>query len=521
MPDDARLRVLRNTAVDPLGALAGALDVTGARLFQLLFCAWVAATMLSSAAAHRTFYDWFHTSDISLAKKRGLGAHPTKVYGLFAPPHLTSAQFRAVGAAFTACLLASLLPLAPRPFLFAAFLLSLVYFPQLYAEATTSGHGPILVPSLLLLLSCCPALNLDDSGGAAASSIASRSSTWTLVLIRIYISSGYFSSGLAKLLAGIRFNRFWGRGTTLQHYLFDGMWSRPPQSAFTRATLRALMVRPRLLTLFATGAMCLEMGFAAAPFSAPLALLLGANGFVFHASILWLQGIDFVSFWMPALFAYLVPAGELADSPWTVLAQAERVHESWFFVPAAVYTLLQVFTALTLYDLWLDDILPFSCCPMFMPPRNPFDRLPKWYIMTTAPLNGSTRRVGAMEPLYWSPASSVFHLSADDYDKLPQRVVCFGSTTNMPPEALKYMLPQALDKPYLVFSNFELSAELKVLMRKVVGLLNSRTEADAWDAACVRELLDLHDATMSAFDKCTCKLPSRLPEPSRNGRKCH
>ena len=35
-------------------------------------------------------------------------------------------------------------------------------------------------------------------------------------------------------------------------------------------------------------------------------------------------------------------------------------------------------TAVTLRDFWLDDVLPFSCCPMFMLPRNIYDEWPKW-----------------------------------------------------------------------------------------------------------------------------------------------
>ena len=80
----------------------------------------------------------------------------------------------------------------------------------------------------------------------------------------------------------------------------------------------------------------------------------------------------------------------------------------------------QVLTALTLRDFWLDDALPFSCCPMFMLPRSIYDTLPKWWTMTDAPLNGATRRAGAMEPLYWSPGSPIFELSLEEASLLPQ-----------------------------------------------------------------------------------------------------
>ena len=41
-------------------------------------------------------------------------------------------------------------------------------------------------------------------------------SEWPLQLIRVYLASGYFSSGMCKLLCGARFGRFWGKGTTLR-----------------------------------------------------------------------------------------------------------------------------------------------------------------------------------------------------------------------------------------------------------------------------------------------------------------
>lgn len=151
---------------------------------------------------HFRFYAWFSTSSVHLATKRGLGAHPSKVYGLFTPPTLTLQQLQLTGAAFTACLLLACTPLAPRVFCFLAYVLYFFYFPQLYAEATVSGHGSILIPGVLFLLCCSPSLDRE---------VQSRSE-WPLQLLRIYLASGYFSSGMCKLLCGARFGKFWGKG---------------------------------------------------------------------------------------------------------------------------------------------------------------------------------------------------------------------------------------------------------------------------------------------------------------------
>eukprot|EP00967_Tisochrysis_lutea_P139720 scaffold254183_cov21-Tisochrysis_lutea.AAC.1 len=392
--------------------------------------------MLLHSGRYAAFYRWFHSSGIGLAAKRGLGAHPSRLYGIFTPPILSPLQLRVVGWAFTASLVGACTPLAPRVFLFVAFLLYFFYFTQLYAEATVSGHNSILMPAVLLLLSCAPSLDHE----------VQSSSVWPLQLIRIYLASGYFSSGMAKLLCSFRFGRFWGRGSTLQQYFLEAMFSRPSEYALTRRVQWFLIKRPWLLAPMATGALLFELSFVVAPFFGQIAPLFCVGGIAFHASILWLQGLDFVSLWSASLLAFAFPLG----ARWDELLSLGLEHEFAWFLPAATYTVLQILTAVTLYDLWLDDVLPFSCCPMFMPPRNPFDDLPKWQMMTTAPLNGSVRSAGAMEPLYWSPCSDVFELTEEDILKLPQKVVWFGSTMGMPPEALKFVREDCRSKPFLI-----------------------------------------------------------------------
>ena len=176
----------------------------------------------------------------------------------------------------------------------------------------------------------------------AGAQVQSRSE-WPLVLIRIYIASGYFSSGMCKLLCGLRFNRYWGWGPTLQMYIFDSMWSRPAGPR-VRALQHALLRSPRLLTLLATGAVAFETGFILAPTSDVLCVVFGLNGLLFHLSIGVLQGLDFVTFWAPALLAFLV--GVPSREPWTAIFTGLET-EAGFFLPAVVYVLLQVCAART------------------------------------------------------------------------------------------------------------------------------------------------------------------------------
>jgi len=409
---------------------------------------------------------------------------------------LSAFQLRLVGIGLIGSLLAACTPAAPRVFLFLGFLLSLGYFPQLYAEVTCSGHSTILIPSILFLLSCSPALDL---GLGLGQDVRSKSE-WPLVLIRIYLASGYFASGMCKLLCGARFRRFWGWGPTVQAYIYDGMWSRPAKTKLTYWLQRQLLTSPWLATGLACGSVLFETGFILAPTSDVLCLVFGLNGFAFHAGIFLMQGLDFVTFWSPALLVFLV--GVPSSEPWMATLQG-ATHEAGFFLPATVYTALQLLTALTLRDFWLDDILPFSCCPMFMLPRNPFDEWPKWWTMTTAPLNGSTRTVGAMEPLYWSPASPIFSMPLEEAAKLPQRVCWFGATTHAPAELRKFLRPECLDSPFVFFANFEVSDSLRAKLRAVVAECSSGSSTGeperAWDGRSMAQLLDLQAESLRLF----------------------
>lgn len=198
---------------------------------------------------------------------------------------------------------------------------------------------------------------------------------------RCPLRSGYFASGMSKLYGSFRFGRFWGRGTTIQHYVLESMWSRPSKYPIIRSLQWAVVKRPHLLTPLAVGALIFELSYVVAPFFSQLGPLFCVGGIVFHASIFLLQGLDFVSLWSASLLVFAVPLG----APWYEVLSFGWHSDFLFFVPAVIYTSLQVVTAVTLRDLWLDDVLPFSCCPMFMVPRNHFDGLPKWQLMTTVP----------------------------------------------------------------------------------------------------------------------------------------
>ena len=178
--------------------------------------------------------------------------------------------------------------------------------------------------------------------------------------------------------------------------------------------------------------------------------------------------------------------------------------EKGFFLPALIYTALQVLTAISLRDFWLEDILPFSCCPMFMLPRNPFDEWPKWWTMCDSPISGSNRTVGAMEPLYWSPASPIFELPLEEARKLPQKVLWFGSTQNCPNELRKFVRPECQNLPFVLFANFDVEPKLIEILRAVVTETSSGDPAGepsrAWDRSSMEKILAMQDEGLRLFE---------------------
>ena len=189
------------------------------RQFQIVYCSWLAIAMLFNMRNHCRFYRWFSSSrclpphhgrahahhtradaprpprvvprpprrvvprprssptftptfaarSIPLASKRGLGAHPSKIYGLFTPPTLTLLQLKAAGVAFTACLLLACTPLAPRVFCFLAYVLYFFYFTQARAHpiATSTATSTTSTSTPLPLL-FHPAVRRGDHLGAWA-----------------------------------------------------------------------------------------------------------------------------------------------------------------------------------------------------------------------------------------------------------------------------------------------------------------------------------------------------------------
>ena len=68
-----------------------------------------------------------------------------------------------------------------------------------------------------------------------------------------------------------------------------------------------------------------------------------------------------------------------------------------------------------------------------------------------------------------------------------------------PKEAEGFIKPEYRDLPFLMHSNFEVSAELKERLRAVVNFAQQGRLCDAWDARCMHTLLQMQDECLASF----------------------
>ena len=118
----------------------------------------------------------------------------------------------------------------------------------------------------------------------------------------MYIVSLYLGAAALKLIASVLQRKAWWSAPTLQAYLFGALCSRPGD-AFANGLARYIIQRPPLCVLLAVGGLSLELAAPLALVSAPLSILFGVSMIGFHLGVYILQGINFVSYWAPALLA--------------------------------------------------------------------------------------------------------------------------------------------------------------------------------------------------------------------------
>jgi len=308
-------------------------------------------------------------------------------------------------------------------------------------------------------------------------------------------------------------------------------------------------------------------------------LLWSLMGIGFHAGVFAIQGLDFISFWGTIFLVHFVglqsgggiaithleEVGYHAKSTTiydildfsackaivfgagTAAGGADEAESLLpgqpLFLLALLYSLFQLYTALTLRDIrpGCHEILPLTCCPMFIAPRNIYDsRVPiLWGLVDFV----FERKNGVIEPLLYSPISTVYKISETQMQALPYKFLSVTDCSQIP-DAIRSKIvsddelarfaaalvvanprtkPTAGHAQMLCFANFDISDKLHGLLllifneirgpvslhqpvigdeaaeRARVGEMEAHL-AKAWDSASLHRLWDLQAQCRAEFD---------------------
>ncbi|CAE7719515.1 unnamed protein product [Symbiodinium sp. CCMP2592] len=479
--------------------------VNPARSFQCCYCAFIAVSLCwNHLEGHRSFYRWFSSSKIEPSQRRGLGHAGERIYGLLPAPKLSPLQHDAAFGVFFFSLLGSCLAPSPRLCLGVAFLCWFFYYSQIFCATKAGGHGSTLIPGTLLMMALSP--TIEDTYIWKDSVEA----WWALDFIKLQVAATYCGSGLCKIAGSLYFQQFWGNGTTLQAYTFDAMWSRPG-GEFTWQ-LQAIAVQcPRTLVLAGTLSLLFEVCFPLALTSQELGTAFACAALAFHTGVYFLQGFDFLSQWCPVVLLFALP-----NASWQMTKASLRFGATSLggldlgLSLGFLYTACSMLVSLTMVDVWYGEVPPWSCCPMFLVPRNVFaPKMPRWWSMTGVP---EQREAGFMDPLIYSPANAKHYLPKEDLPKFPYKILQFGCLSQVPKELQKFVRPECLqhEGPMLLFANFPVPKELKDSLERMVHLSLRSSPKDAWDSKKLREIVDLQRLCRLQFER--ADRPSKKPE---------
>mmetsp|Transcript_3695 Transcript_3695/g.10689 ORF Transcript_3695/g.10689 Transcript_3695/m.10689 type:complete len:537 (+) Transcript_3695:100-1710(+) len=461
------------------------------RLFILLWCSTIAVQLMLHHSSAARFYSFFVNAKLDMSERRGLSYTGCKAYGIFPVPKLPEVGLQVVfGLLVGALLLACNTSLAPRFFLFASLGLYFLYFGQLWCESKHGGHGSLLMPSVIMLLTL--------SGGP-------QSTPATLVFIKVFLGLVYFAGAVSKVVIAALFKQRWA-GSTMQAYVFDAMWSRPHRWAVVRKLQRCMLSRWWVCSFLAVTGLAFEFAFLPAILlGGPLMSVLAAGAALgFHFGVDVLQGLDFFPFWCPVFWVFLpdlqavLSGRELgAEDAWSSILARGFEEEPCRWIMSATYVLIQLVVQLRLQDVRENmESLPFTSCPMFAAPRNIFGDELRGGCITDLEL----RSGGHVDFAYnFFPWQSDMPLSEKQLRQMPGRVLMFMSTLHCHELVTNRMNRDALGQELLVASNFEVSDALRETLTELVRKLEAGDPSDWADHERMLEVLDLQQRCHTIF----------------------
>lgn len=371
------------------------------------FQAWCSLQLLGLCTNVRSqlrFYAWWSRSELAEANRRGLSTYGYPWMGLVLIPKLSPKALLCVTGTYATVLVSLVLEvnnsattITRQGACFFALVLACLYHGSLWAEQTSAYHRETLTIVIWMYASVCT----DDKVMA--------------VLMRAHLASVYGASVLQKVVCSL-YNGgiFWAQWSP-HAFLWKAMWSRP-----LFPTIQAFVfLRPWLSCLGGLLSLVAE--------SMPLIILIlgreeqhaaycGALLISFHVAVYLLQGIDYVTFWAPALLVLAADKGKegLADCPWLGIA----------------FLVLQSLYALCMAETWNINVPPLTSAPMFVTLARLDDRQPQHYVITDRRQHTTTSQTyDRIEWMYpYLKEETGLGLNPRDELAMPMYYVAFGHT---------------------------------------------------------------------------------------------
>jgi len=477
-----------------------------------------------------------------------------------------------------------------------------LFFSQLYCEAAVGAHVTVLIPPTLLILAMFNFHTATSSVTGAApvpvDSDSFQAEVFFTLLIKLIMFLAYGRAGLSKIGESIKKGRNWCNGSSLQGSMFEAMWSADEKwgsraeaerkkaveqrkavdklqhqknsggnlglgsagphlphysfglpTPYSHALQRFFFRSPNLCAFSSYCGVVIEAG-------APLTLLahidpdmvspwltfgFGVMGFGLHVGILYLQNVDFMSWWVPCYVFFFDPLMRIHNlAPGGVWGGPTEIRDLnsafpsliWNSAPAmvaAVYTLVHL-TICGLLGGSIDmgilpnrlskysaSLLPLSPFRMFCDIKDLFS--PE--VGKTIWLSDKPHATGTLKN-YAFPFAAKEHVEEDELCQLPFKylVIRYGGngastktattaqgTAALPaPETSKPLL-QTAEKPVNVWTNLVWTADLEARLADLERL--GRLGEGKWaDVQCLDALLASVTQLRQAFNVAERTQPS-------------
>ena len=359
--------------------------------FFRAWCMWQLVSICFHWPQQKQFYSWFLDSGLSESKRRGLGTVGYAVFGFMKCPILTGNQFKVVAYMYVGVLMAAFGHPTTPLWHFLGLLLSILYHSSLWAERASSHHREIL--SITLWMYVCLAPDLSHASAA----------------FRLHICSIYTMSLVQKTATSIFRCQSWPRWSP-HGFLWKSMWAKP----WFPSLQKFVFLHPCIAHLGGWISVACELGPLLSLFF-PVQHLAYAALMAMHVAVVFLQGIDYVSYWTASLLVGLLcPSNTLQlASSWS----------SMYFCPMLLLLGAQVLFALTTAENFNINLPPLMSCPMFVTIARLDDKCHQHYVMT---LDGEVpyERIEWMYPFVKAEyGMSLLHC---DVAHFPMPFVAFG-----------------------------------------------------------------------------------------------